>query len=52
MNKLLATVGMTIGGYIGWAGGALVGTFTAFTFSIVGTAAGLYAARRATQEWF
>jgi hypothetical protein len=51
MQKLLATIGMTVGGYLGWFGGAPIGTFTAFTLSVVGTAAGLYAARRVAQEW-
>ena len=39
-------VGATAGGYAGWALGALVGTFTAFVVSIVGTAAGVYWGRR------
>jgi hypothetical protein len=51
MQKLLAMIGMTIGGYLGWFAGAVVGTFTAFMLSMVGTAAGLYAARRVAQEW-
>jgi len=46
MQKLLTMMGMTVGGYVGWAIGAPVGFFTAFMVSMVGTAAGLYAARR------
>ena len=46
MQKLFTMMGMTVGGYIGWAIGAPVGIFTAFMVSMVGTAAGLYAARR------
>ena len=46
MQKLLATVGMTVGGYVGWIVGAPIGIFTAFVVSMVGTGAGLYAARR------
>jgi len=46
MQKLLTMIGMTVGGYVGWAIGAPVGIFTAFMVSMVGTAVGLYAARR------
>ena len=46
MQKLLTMMGMTVGGYVGWAIGAPAGIFTAFMVSMIGTAAGLYAARR------
>jgi hypothetical protein len=46
MIKLVVFVGATIGGAIGWWIGALIGTMTAFMISIVGTAAGVYFARR------
>jgi cadmium resistance protein CadD (predicted permease) len=46
MIKLLVFVGATIGGAIGWWLGAFIGTMTAFMVSIVGTAAGVYFARR------
>ena len=46
MTKLLAFVGATAGGYAGWALGALVGPFTAFVVSMVGTGAGIYFGRR------
>ena len=49
MGKLLAFVGATAGGYTGWALGALVGTFAAFVVSMVGTAVGVYYARRIAQ---
>ena len=48
MNRIMGFVGMTVGGWIGWALGAHVGIFTAFVASMVGTGAGLYAARKAT----
>jgi hypothetical protein len=51
MQKLLTTLGMTIGGYIGWIVGAPVGIFTAFVVSMVGTGAGLYAARRLAERF-
>ena len=50
MQKLLLTTGMMLGGYVGWAIGAPVGVFSAFIVSMVGTAAGLYAARRLAER--
>jgi uncharacterized membrane protein YeaQ/YmgE (transglycosylase-associated protein family) len=52
MNKLVGFIGATIGSYAGWALGARVGMMTAFMLSIVGTAAGIYVARRAVQDMF
>ena len=46
MNKLFGFLGATLGGYAGWAAGALVGTGTAFVLSIVGTGVGIYVGRR------
>ena len=46
MTKLLGIVGATVGGYAGWALGAVVGPFTAFTVSMIGTGVGLYWGRR------
>lgn len=42
----MALVGTTIGGGIGWWLGARAGVMTAFICSMIGTGAGLYAARR------
>jgi hypothetical protein len=42
----LDLVGMSIGGWLGWAAGAPISFFTAFIVSMVGTGLGLYAARR------
>jgi hypothetical protein len=50
MQKLLTFIGITIGGYVGWFVGERVGIFTAFVLSIVGTGAGIYAARRVSQQ--
>jgi hypothetical protein len=50
MNKLLAFVGATIGGYLGWWLGARVGIMTAFMVSMIGTGAGIYFARRVAKE--
>jgi len=44
MKKVLNFIGATLGGAIGWWAGAPAGTMTAFLVSIVGTAAGVYAA--------
>jgi len=46
MKRLLDLVGMTIGGWLGWAAGAPISIFTAFMISIVGTGVGLYVTRR------
>ena len=46
MNRLLNFVGMTIGGWIGWALGAVVSIFTAFILSMIGTGVGLYYTQR------
>jgi len=46
MSKLLAFLGATVGGAIGWWLGARVGTMTAFIVSTVGTGVGVYAGRR------
>ena len=51
MSRILAFIGMTAGGWIGWEIGALVSTFTAFVVSVVGTGLGLYAARRFTDRY-
>lgn len=49
MKGILNLVGMTFGGWIGWALGAQVSFFTAFIVSMVGTGLGLYAAQRVTR---
>ena len=46
MSKLLALLGATIGGAIGWWLGARVSTMAAFFLSVLGTAVGVYASRR------
>lgn len=50
MTKLLGFVGATIGGYAGWAVGALAGTFSAFVLSMIGTGFGMYWGRRLAQH--
>jgi hypothetical protein len=46
MTKLFGFIGATVGGYAGWALGALGGTFTAFVVSMIGTGFGMYWGRR------
>lgn len=46
MSRVLAIIGMSVGGWIGWDIGAVVSTFTGFIMCVFGTALGLYAARR------
>ncbi len=48
MAKLLSFVGATLGGALGWWLGERWGMMTAFFLSVLGTAAGVYLARR----WF
>jgi hypothetical protein len=42
MTKLCILIGTTVGGYAGWAIGASIGIFTAFTVSMIGTGVGFY----------
>ncbi len=51
MSKLLALVGATVGGTLGWWIGARMGIMTAFVLSIFGTAAGVYVGRRIAREY-
>lgn len=51
MAKILNLCGMCVGGWLGWVIGARVGFFTAFIVSVVGSAAGLYAAIRVTRHF-
>jgi hypothetical protein len=46
VSKLLAWLGATVLGAVGWWAGARAGMFTAFVLSMVGTGAGLYLGRR------
>jgi hypothetical protein len=46
MQRLLNLVGMSIGGWLGWAIGARVSFFTAFILGMVGTGVGLYFTQR------
>lgn len=52
VTKLLGFLGMTAGGWIGWAVGAPVSIFTAFILSMVGTGLGLWAGRWMVARWF
>jgi hypothetical protein len=46
MKGLFNLVGMSAGGWLGWAIGAQLSFFAAFIASVVGTGAGLYFAQR------
>lgn len=50
MKKIMNLLGMTVGGWIGWAIGAPVSIFLAFIVSIVGTGVGLYFAQKVTRS--
>jgi hypothetical protein len=51
MKRLLVMVGATVGGSIGWWAGSGVGIMTAFLLSVVGTAAGIYAAIKVYENY-
>ncbi len=46
MTKMMVFIGATVGGYAGWWAGERIGLGTAFVLSLVGTAVGVYFARR------
>jgi len=50
VQRLFGFIGMTIGGWLGWAIGAPISIFTAFMVSMVGTGVGLYAAIRISKR--
>ncbi len=52
MSRLLAVIGASIGGWMGWALGGHVGPMTAFVLSVVGTGLGVYAGRRLARDHF
>jgi len=52
MEKLLVFLGLSVGGWIGWALGAPFGIFAALMLSIVGTGLGLYVGRRIARDYF
>jgi hypothetical protein len=51
MAKLLAMVGATVLGSVGWWIGAHMGFMTAFILSMVGTGGGLYLGRRVAHDY-
>jgi len=51
MGKVVTFIGATLGGAVGWSLGEGFGVMTAFLLSVVGTAAGVYAARRWLSEY-
>ena len=52
MSKLLGFLGLTIGGWLGWAAGAPFSLTAALFLSVFGTGLGLYVARRISYEYF
>jgi len=51
MGKVLAFIGATFGGALGWWLGDRVGLMTAFLLSMVGTGAGMYAGVRFARQY-
>lgn len=52
MKKLLIFVGMTVGGWIGWALTERFGIMTAFLVSSLGSLVGVIVAWRIGRDWF
>jgi hypothetical protein len=50
--RLLVLIGATVGGSVGWWLGAFGGLGLAFFVSLVGTALGIFLARRLAREHF
>lgn len=51
MERMLVLIGMSAGGWTGYALGAPFPLVVSLFLSLVGTAAGLYAARRVAASW-
>ena len=51
MKKIFTLMGSTVGGSLGWAAGATIGTMTAFFLMVIGTAAGTYAGIKAAERY-
>jgi hypothetical protein len=51
MGKIVKLVASTLGSYAGWRLGAHLGLMTAFFFSLIGTALGVYWAQRWVSEY-
>ncbi len=51
MTRLLYIIGLTIGGWLGWWGGAQVGLTTAFILSSIGSVAGVYVGWRIHRDY-
>jgi len=51
LNNVLALAGAMIGGWIGWWLGARFGPLPGMSLSLVGTALGIYLARRITRQF-
>lgn len=51
VTRLLYIIGLTIGGWLGWWGGAQVGLTTAFILSSIGSVAGVYVGWRIHRDY-
>ena len=51
MDKMLYLGCSLLGGWIGWAMGDRLGVMAAFMLSVIGTAVGVYVARRITRRY-
>jgi len=51
MQRMLGFIGMTVGGWVGWALGQPLSLYMAFLLSLIGSAAGLYYTRRWARDF-
>lgn len=51
LGKMLAFIGATVGGAVGWWAGDFVGFMTAFFLSMVGTGLGIWAGKRLANQY-
>jgi hypothetical protein len=52
MGRMVDFLGMTLGGWLGWAIGDRLSLFVGILLSIVGTGVGLYLGRRWLGDYF
>lgn len=51
MDRMMALIGATAGGWAGFALGGVISTMTGLFVSLIGTAAGIWVAGRLTSSW-
>ena len=52
MEKMFGLIGATLGGWLGWAVGSPFSIYVGLFASLLGTAAGIWFARRIIEDYF